>query len=88
MFDHSTEVNAGTPVSEAIKEIADFVAPTSLANEKILPVDKELAALFPAKGIRRGSIVSVSGGASVSLAIALTAEISRGGNWIGVVGLP
>ena len=88
MFDHSTELNSGTPVSEAIKEIANFVAPTSLANEKILPVDKELASLFPSKGIRRGSIVSVSGDASVSLAIALTAEISRGGNWIGVVGLP
>jgi hypothetical protein len=53
---------------------------------EVLPVLPELADLFPAAGLRRGSTVAVHG--STSLLLALLAEATAGGSWAGVVGVP
>jgi hypothetical protein len=55
----------------------------------MLPVAEPLARLLPAGGLRRGSTVAVPGGpGSGSLLLALLAEASAGGAWVGVVGRP
>lgn len=46
-----------------------------------------LGALLPEGGIRRGTAVAVSGHGATTLAMALTAEASRRGSWVAVVGV-
>jgi hypothetical protein len=53
---------------------------------EVLPVLPELADLFPATGLRRGSTVAVLG--STTLLLALLAEVTAGGSWAAVVGVP
>jgi hypothetical protein len=61
----------------------------SSTEERMLPVAEPLARLLPAGGLRRGSTVAVPGGpGSGSLLLALLAEASAGGAWVGVVGRP
>ena len=61
----------------------------ALPEARVLPVVEPLARLLPAGGLRRGSTVAVPPGpGSTSLMLALLAELSRGGGWIGVVGRP
>ncbi len=43
--------------------------------------------LLPEGSIRRGTVVSVHGHGSVTLAVALAAEASRRGSWVAVVGM-
>lgn len=62
------------------------VQPVALAGERLLPVLEPLAPLFPAGGLRRGSVVSVGG--STSLALSLLASASASGSWCAAVGLP
>ena len=57
-----------------------------MAAERQLPVLPALEALFPGGGLRRGSVVAVSRGAS--LALALAAGPSAAGSWTAAVGLP
>jgi hypothetical protein len=58
-------------------------------DDRVLPVVGPLSGLFPAGGLRRGSTVAVAEGAgSSSLLLALLAEASAGGAWVGVVGRP
>jgi hypothetical protein len=59
--------------------------------DRTLPVAPELARLFPAGGLRRGSTVAVRGGehpGATSLLLALVAEASAAGSWCAVVGMP
>ncbi|MEJ3656139.1 hypothetical protein WEH80_24550 [Actinomycetes bacterium KLBMP 9759] len=59
------------------------------AEGKVLPVAAPLAGLLPAGGLRRGTTVAVAGGPGAgSLAVALVAEASAAGHWVGVVGRP
>lgn len=59
------------------------------ADGRVLPVAAPLAGLLPAGGLRRGSTVAVSAGpGATSLLLALLAEASAGGAWVGVVGHP
>jgi hypothetical protein len=58
----------------------------ALAGERLLPVLPALTPLLPAGGLRRGSVVAVSG--STSLALALLAATSAQGSWCAAVGLP
>jgi hypothetical protein len=71
---------------------AEAAAPAGVGPEpdhRVLPVVEPLARLLPAGGLRRGSTVAVSEGpGSTSLLLALLAELSAGGGWIGVVGRP
>ena len=57
-----------------------------MAGERLLPVLALLEPLFPAGGLRRGSVVSVVG--STSLALSLLAATSAQGSWCAAVGLP
>ena len=50
-------------------------------------MDGALASLLPEGGIRRGTAVAVSGHGATTLAMALTAEASRLGNWVAAVGM-
>jgi len=56
------------------------------ADGRVLPVAPPLAGLLSAGGLRRGSTVAVSG--STSLLLALLAEASAEGAWVGMVGRP
>ncbi len=58
-------------------------------DARVLPVVEPLARLLPAGGLRRGSTVAVPRGpGSTSLLLALLAEVSAGGGWVGVIGRP
>ena len=57
-----------------------------MAGERLLPVLEPLAPLFPTRGLKRGSVVSVTG--STSLAVALLAAASAQGSWCAAVGMP
>lgn len=59
------------------------------AGGRLLPVPGPLARLLPGGGLRQGSTVAVPAGpGSTSLLLALLAEASAGGAWVGVVGRP
>lgn len=55
-----------------------------MAGERLLPVLAPLESLFPARGLRRGSVVSVTG--STSLALSVLAAASAQGSWCAAVG--
>jgi hypothetical protein len=55
-------------------------------SKDLLPVPQALAELFPERGVRRGSTITVSG--SSSLVLALLAEVSQHQGWCAEVGLP
>jgi hypothetical protein len=62
-----------------------------LAGERVLAVPPPLAGLFPEGGLRRGSTVSLAGGAGAgvtALALALTVPVTGSGSWVAAVGLP
>ncbi|MEN3263555.1 hypothetical protein [Pseudonocardia sp.] len=62
---------------------------TPEADGKVLPVAEPLARLLPAGGLRRGATVALPAGpGATSLLLALLAEASAGGAWVGVVGRP
>jgi hypothetical protein len=60
--------------------------PVALAGERLLPVLGPLEPLFPTRGLKRGSVVSVAG--STSLALSLLAAASAQGSWCAAVGMP
>jgi hypothetical protein len=66
--------------------LVERVQPVAMAGERLLPVLPALRPLLPAGGLRRGSVVTVSG--STSLALALLAAASAQGSWCAAVGLP
>jgi hypothetical protein len=64
--------------------------PVVLAGQRLLAVPAALTGLFPDGGLRRGSTVSLTAGASpgiTSLALALTVPVTRSGSWVAAVGL-
>jgi hypothetical protein len=70
----------------AVAVAAEVVRPVALAGERVLPVLGPLEPLFPARGLRRGSVVTVGG--STSLALSLLAAASGEGSWCAAVGFP
>jgi hypothetical protein len=77
---------------DRLRDLDDRFRPVTLAERQVLPVLEPLAPLFPAGGLRRGSIVAISpsgpGGAATSLALATVAAASGQGSWVAVVGVP
>lgn len=71
-----------------LKLVGDRVRPLALARERIMPVLPVLADLFPDGGLRRGSVVSVTGPGATLLALAVAAGPSAVGSWTAVVGDP
>jgi hypothetical protein len=68
-------------------DVAGPAAPSP--DGRVLPVAAPLARLLPAGGLRRGSTVALPPApATTSLLLALLAESSAGGAWVGVVGKP
>jgi hypothetical protein len=61
--------------------------PDGVHVDQVIPVGSALRPLFPGGGLRRGSTVAVSAGAT-SLLLALLAEASAGGAWCALVGMP
>ena len=57
-----------------------------MAGERVVPVLGPLEPLFPWRGLRQGSVVTVTG--STSLALSLLAAASGEGAWCAAVGLP
>lgn len=71
------------------------MAPVTLAGEQLLPLVRPVSPLFPGGGLRRGTVVGVSGSVdgvdgfgATSLALAVLAGPSAAGSWTAVVGLP
>jgi hypothetical protein len=71
-----------------LRQVAERVAPVTLARERTLPLHEALQPLLPDGVLARGSVVGVQGVGATSLALALAAEASRAGSWTVVVGLP
>jgi hypothetical protein len=64
-------------------------APVPGADGRLLPVAGPLAGLLPSGGLRRGTTVAIQQTpAATSLLLALLAESSADGAWVGVVGKP
>jgi hypothetical protein len=68
--------------------LGDRVAPVLLAHERTLPVAEELTDLFVEGGLVRGRILTCTGLAATSLALALVAPVVAAGSWLGIVDLP
>ena len=69
------------------------VSATSLAIERMLPVDDTFASLFHTPGAERpglvrGQVIHCTGAAPLSMALALAAAASRAGAWLAVVDVP
>ncbi|MBW3557857.1 MAG: hypothetical protein KY454_13070 [Actinobacteria bacterium] len=80
----------GEAVAE-LREVAGRVAPVALAGDQRLPLASSVAPLFPGGGLRRGTVVGITGQAggigSTSLALAVLAGPSAAGSWTAIVGL-
>jgi hypothetical protein len=70
------------------RELADRLAPVTLATDRLLPVPEMLKPLFPWGGIQRGWSMGVAGIGAWSLAMALWAEALGPDGWVAIVGLP
>lgn len=78
-------LGASLAASGAVGVASDLTsAPDDRA--RMLPVHADLAALFPAGGLRRGGTVAVHG--STALLFALLAAATETGSWAAVVGMP
>ena len=67
-------------------QLARLIEPTTLAADQLLPVLPPLEQLLPHGGLRRGTVVVVSG--SLRLALALAAGTTQAGSWAAAVGIP
>lgn len=70
----------------AVAAAATATATATSLEPRTVPVPKQLAALLPWGGLRRGSVVAVQG--STSLLLALLSTASAAGSWTAVVGRP
>jgi hypothetical protein len=77
---------SATERHEERTQLARLIEPTSLAADQLLPVLPPLAELLPYGGLRRGTVVAVSG--SLRLALALAAGTTQAGCWAAAVGVP
>jgi hypothetical protein len=71
------------------ENVQPLAVPVPGLDGRILPVAEPLAGLLPGGGLRRGTTVALpSAPATTSLVLALLAESSAEGAWVGVVGKP
>ena len=71
-----------------LEQVRTRVAPAALAHERTLPVLPELTDLFPENGLVRGRVLSCTGPAATSLALAVSAAAMEAGSWMAVVDVP
>lgn len=76
----------------ALAAAGEQARPLVLARSRTLPVAPALSGLLPDGALRRGSSVLVEAaegaGGATALALALVAEASAAGSWVGAVGAP
>jgi hypothetical protein len=75
-----------TGAKEILRELTGRSAPVALARDRLLPLIGAIAPMFPDGGLRRGSVVGVSG--SLGLTLAVIAGPSQAGAWCAAVGIP
>jgi hypothetical protein len=78
-------------LSSLVKRASDLTTEVAgLGSDRLLPVDERLRPLFPGHGLRRGSVVGVTGTVpgTTSLLLTLLASASAAGSWCAVVGVP
>ena len=74
---------------QQLRELVDRTRPVSTAEQRVLPVLPAVEGLLTGKGLQRGTVVQVNGGAgATSLALAMAAGPTRAGSWVACVGLP
>ena len=71
-----------------LEQVRTRVAPAALAHERTLPVLPELTDLFPEGGLVRGRVLSCTGPAATSLALAVSAAAMEAGSWMALVDVP
>ena len=71
-----------------LEQVRTRVAPAALAHERTLPVLPELTDLFPEGGLVRGRVLSCTGPAATSLALAVVAAAMETGSWMALVDVP
>lgn len=69
-------------------QFAERVGARAASGYGPLCVSHELAPLFPARGLERGFIYGISGGASLSLLSALASSATQAGSWLALVNMP
>lgn len=78
-------IDRSTDRAVDLAEVARRIRPTVLAVDRTLPVVPALAGLLP-DGLRRGTMVGISGVGARSLALALLSASTVTGSWAAVVG--
>jgi hypothetical protein len=68
-------------------QFAERVGARAASGYGPLCVPGELASLFPARGLERGFIYGISGGASLSLLSALASSATQAGSWLALVNM-
>jgi hypothetical protein len=76
-----------TIVDSAAKPIVRAATWGIVSRERTIPVHQAFEPLLPGAVVQRGSTIGCTGGAAVSLAMALAAGPSQQGAWVGVAGL-
>jgi hypothetical protein len=78
-------------LSSLIKRASDLTSDVAgLGADRLLPVSEQIKTLLPGYGLRRGSVVGVTGTVpgTTSLLLALLAQASSAGSWCAMVGMP
>lgn len=72
----------------SLRELIEVVRPTTIAAERVIPVDESLEQLLDG-GLRRGTTVRVEGSVgTTSLGLALCARATSSGLWMGCLNAP
>lgn len=74
--------------TETAAALAERMRVRAAAGTGVVCVHELLAGLFPTRGLERGHVYGIRGGASMSLLYALVSEATRTGAWCALVDLP
>ena len=75
-------------VANVLEALGERVAPVVMAHERTLPVPDQFGELFPEGAMVRGRVLSCTGPAATSLALALLAPAVEAGAWLAVIDVP
>jgi len=72
---------------ERLRSVVERSRPLSLARQRLLPLSGPTEHLLPGRGLPRGWVVEVTGGAgATTLSLAMAAGPARTGSWVACVG--
>jgi hypothetical protein len=78
-------------LSSLVKRASDLTTEAAgLGSDRLLPVGEQFKTLFPGYGLRRGTVVGITGTVpgTTSLLFAMLASASAAGSWCAMVGMP